>query len=75
VAEFLDRFPDEWPRAVDDLSGALTKLAQDRSPAFYGNEADDIPPSALFDEADARSAMAVVDRLLGLCARLLGPAR
>jgi hypothetical protein len=40
--------------------------------AFYGNEAEDIPASELFDEADAERAIAIADCLLDLYARLLG---
>jgi hypothetical protein len=55
--------------------GDLNRLAQERGPAFYGDEAADIPPSELFGEADARRAMAVADRLLDLYTRLLGEQR
>jgi HEPN domain-containing protein len=72
VQRYLERFPAEWRAAIDELSGALTQLAQDRSPAFYGNEAEDIPASELFDEADAERAIAIADCLLDLYARLLG---
>lgn len=71
VGRFIDRFPDEWRHAIGDLSAALTQLAQDRAPAFYGIEAEDIPASELFGEADARRAMAVADRLLDLYSRLV----
>jgi hypothetical protein len=53
----------------------LTQLAQDRAPAFYGNEAEDIPASELFREEDAHRAIAVADRLLDLYGRLLGEKR
>jgi len=74
VERFIARFPDEWRRVIGELSGALTQLAQDRAPAFYGREADDVPPSELFGEADARRAMGIADRLLDLYTRLLGEA-
>jgi HEPN domain-containing protein len=69
---FIDRFPEEWRDVLADLREALDRLAQDRGPAFYGDEAEDIPASELFGEADAQRAIAVVDRLLDLYARLLG---
>lgn len=72
VEQFINRFPIEWGEAVRELGPALTQLAQDRAPAFYGRESEDIPPSELFVEADARRAMAVADRLLDLYTRLLG---
>jgi HEPN domain-containing protein len=72
VEQFIDRFPPEWRQVMSELGPALTQLAQDRAPAFYGREAEDVPPSELFGEGDARRAMAVADRLLDLYARLLG---
>lgn len=72
VEQFIGRFPDEWRQTIGELSGALTQLAQDRAPAFYGKEAEDIPASELFGETEARRAMAVADRLLALYRRLLG---
>ena len=75
VERFIDRFPEEWRQAIGALSAGLTQLAQDRAPAFYGNEAEDIPASELFREADARRAITVADRLLDLYTRLLGEKR
>ncbi len=75
VERFIDRFPDEWRQAIGALRGALTQLALDRAPAFYGKESEDIPASELFGEADARGAIAVADRLLDLYTRLLGEKR
>ena len=44
------------------------------SAAAYGDDLRGVPASDLFDEADARRAMAVADRLLDLYRRLLGDA-
>lgn len=71
VGRFIERLPLEWRRALDDLQGPLEQLAENRAPAFYGDEEADIPASELFGEEDARRAMSIVDRLLGLYARLL----
>jgi HEPN domain-containing protein len=75
VERFIDRFPSEWRQTIDDLSAALTQLAQDRAPAFYGREAEDIPASELFREEDAQRAMTIADRLLDLYTRLLEETR
>jgi len=75
LEQFIERFPPEWGRVIVDLRGALDRLAQDRGPAFYGNEAEDIPASELFGEAEARQTLTVVDRLLDLYARLLAEPR
>jgi HEPN domain-containing protein len=75
LEDFLDRFPAEWRAVMPDLGGQLDELAQERGPAFYGDEGAAIPASELFGETDARRAVAVVDRLLVLCARLMEPDR
>jgi len=74
ATRFIDRFPGEWRAALDELRTDLDQLAQERGPAFYGDEAAGVPASELFGEEDARRAMAVVDRLLDLYRRLLGEA-
>ncbi|MGH7390129.1 MAG: HEPN domain-containing protein [Candidatus Rokuibacteriota bacterium] len=75
LEQFIERFPPAWRQTVEDLRDALDRLVQDRGPAFYGNEAEDIPASELFGEADARRAMTVAERLLDLYTRLLGEER
>ena len=57
---------------VQELEGALDQLADERSPAFYGDDLRGVPASDLFDEADARRAIVVADRLLDLYRQLLG---
>ena len=61
LARFVDRFPDEWRLAVDELHASLDRLAEERGPAFYGDDERGVPASHLFDEADARRAMAVAE--------------
>jgi HEPN domain-containing protein len=75
VEEFIERFPPEWRRTVAELREALDRLAADRAPAFYGDEAEGVPASELFGEDDGRRAMTVADRLLELYARLLSENR
>lgn len=72
LERFIERFPQEWRPALAELREALDRLAQDRGPAFYGDEEHDVPASDLFGEADARRSKALADRLLDLYARLLG---
>jgi HEPN domain-containing protein len=75
LARFFDRLPPEWRQTMDDLGEASTELARERAHAFYGDEDELIPASELFGEGDARRALAVVDRLLGMYERLLGESR
>jgi HEPN domain-containing protein len=72
VEHFIDRFPTDWRSTLAELRTALDRLAEDRGPAFYGDEAEDVPASDLFGEGDARRAVETADRLLTLYARLLG---
>jgi HEPN domain-containing protein len=72
VEHFIDRFPADWRSTLAELRTALDRLAEDRGPAFYGDEAEDVPASDLFGEGDARRAVETADRLLTLYARLLG---
>lgn len=72
LARFIGRFPREWKESIDELRASLNRLAEERGPAFYGDDERGVPASDLFDEADARRAMSVADRLLDLYRRLLG---
>lgn len=72
LEQFLDRFPQEWRDAVIELKPGLDQLAQERAPAFYGDEVAGVQASALFGETATRRAIAIADRLLDLCRRLLG---
>jgi HEPN domain-containing protein len=71
VEAFIDRFPPEWRYTLGEHRQALDRLAADRAPAFYGDEAEGVPASDLFGEDDALRAMTVADRLLAIYARLL----
>lgn len=76
IAErFGDRLTAEWRQALAELRASLDRLAADRGPAFYGDEAEGVPASELFGEQDARAAIAVVDRLLSLYEQLLAERR
>lgn len=75
LARFFDRLPPEWREAMEEIGEASTELARERAHAFYGDEGELIPASELFEENDARRALGVVDRLLGLTERLLSERR
>lgn len=71
VLQELDRFPPEWQEKMPILAEAVAELAAERSQAFYGDEAELIAASDLFDRQDAQSALALVDDLLAMFDRLL----
>jgi HEPN domain-containing protein len=57
VVRYIDRFPAEWRRTLAELQEALDTLAEDRAPAFYGDEEEEeIPGSDLVREEAARAA-------------------
>ncbi len=72
LTRFIGRFPPQWRETLGELQASLDRLAEERGPAFYGDDERGVPASDLFDEADARRAMSVADRLLDLYGGLLG---
>ena len=71
LRHFLDRLPSEWGDGLNEMEEALNRLVRERAPAFYGDEQESVPASDLFGDDDARRALGVVDRLLGMYERLL----
>ena len=71
VLEHLDRFPPAWRAHRDEIRLLSERLFGERGHAFYGDEADLVPPSELFTSADAEAAIVGVERLLSLYRDLL----
>jgi hypothetical protein len=67
----LDRFPLSWREHAAALCATSDRLFTERGHAFYGDEDDLVPPSELFDRAEADEAISAVDRLLVLYRELL----
>jgi HEPN domain-containing protein len=72
LIRFIARFPAAWAATLAQAGETLSSLAQQRGPAFYGDEEGAVPASELFGEDDAHRAVAVVDRLIELYGGLLG---
>ena len=68
----LDRLPSAWRQRADEIRETSERLFAQRGRAFYGDEDDLLPPSALFERAEAEEAIAAVERLLALYRELLG---
>ena len=68
----LDRFPPAWRERAEEIRTVSERLFAARGHAFYGDEADLVPPSELFDRAEAEGAILAVERLLALYRDLLG---
>lgn len=66
-----DRFPvwftDDLPR-LSEISG---RLRREREASFYGDEASGVAPEAMYDEADAKEALAEATFVLDRCRHLV----
>jgi len=71
MIEHLDRFPPAWRARADEIREMSERLFGERGHAFYGDEADLVPPSELFQRADAEEALRSVEQLLALYRDLL----
>jgi HEPN domain-containing protein len=67
----LDRFPPAWREQAPAICDVAARLFAERGRAFYGDEDDLVPPSELFDRAEAEEAITTVERLLVLYRELL----
>uniref|UniRef100_A0A7J2U5W9 HEPN domain-containing protein n=1 Tax=Ignisphaera aggregans TaxID=334771 RepID=A0A7J2U5W9_9CREN len=53
-----DRFPQWFRNLVSRLARISQKLRREREPSMYGDEESGVPPDELYDEEDAREALA-----------------
>ncbi len=53
----------------------MTEMAGNRGPAFYGDERQELGPQELFDEQDARRALANLELVAKACETLLSESR
>lgn len=60
-------FTDDLPR-LSEISG---RLRREREASFYGDEASGVAPEAMYDEADAKEALAEATIVLGRCSHLI----
>jgi hypothetical protein len=71
LGQFLDRLPEEWRAVLNEDGAVLVELSEKRAVAFYGDDVELVPASDLFGDSDARRALAIVERLVGMYERLL----
>lgn len=62
----LDRLPPTWASHAEEIRSVSERLFAERGHAFYGDEDDLVPPSALFQRSEADEAIAAVEHLLAL---------
>ena len=71
LLQHLDRFPPVWRAEATAIAETSERLFAERGHAFYGDESDLVPPSELFERAEAEEAVRAVERVLGLYRDLL----
>jgi len=71
LKEHKDRLPEYWQDVVKEAVEISRDFMEERSHAFYGDEAGLIPASELFTKEDADSASEIIDRFLILFERLV----
>jgi HEPN domain-containing protein len=64
------RFPSWFQEKVEELADISTEMAGDRGIALYGDERQELGPQELFDEKDARRALANLEYVAGPATRL-----
>jgi HEPN domain-containing protein len=61
-----ERLPKNIQDAMDRIISVSRHLRQERETSFYGDEEQELPPSALYTEIDARQAKTDSEWLLSL---------
>ena len=63
------KLPEWFSSALSEISGVSKRLAEERGPAFYGEEKAFVPPGSLYGEREAELAITDAERILNLCKR------
>lgn len=63
-------FPRWFVSALPEIALVSKRLAEERGPAFYGDERASEPPRSIYGENDAKRAIADADKVFSLCRRL-----
>lgn len=61
-----DRLPDRLVKELPRIISVSRRLRQERETSFYGDEEQELPPSALYSRLDADEAKKDVEWLLSL---------
>ncbi|KXB03068.1 hypothetical protein AKJ47_02905 [candidate division MSBL1 archaeon SCGC-AAA261G05] len=57
LPEVRERFPEWFSNQLDKMGEISSDLARKRGPSVYGDEEEGVPPSELFQKADAEKAL------------------
>lgn len=63
--------PGWFISALPRVGKVSKRLAEERGPAFYGEERAFVPPASLYGENEAKSAVRDAEEVLNLCKKLL----
>jgi len=66
-----ERFPDWFAEEITEIAIISREMAEDRGPAFYGDEERLIPAEELFGEPDATEAVERMEKVARLVNRLI----
>lgn len=62
------RLPQNVVKSLDRIISISRRLRQERETSFYGDEEQELPPSALYTKLDAGQAKDDIDWIIGLLA-------
>jgi HEPN domain-containing protein len=74
LMKHLGRLPPAWQERAEEIREMSQRLFEERGRAFYGDEGEELPPSELFERAEAEQAISDVERLFDLYRQLLATA-
>ncbi|MCS7234655.1 MAG: HEPN domain-containing protein [Armatimonadota bacterium] len=67
------RLPEALRGHVPEMAAISRRLAREREPVFYGDEDTDTPPQELYEETDARWALADAEKVVRWTGRAREP--
>lgn len=62
--------PDWFKSKLETISLTSKRLAEERGPAFYGDEKAFIPPKELYTHEEAEKAVGDAEKIYNLCSKL-----
>jgi HEPN domain-containing protein len=57
LKQYKHKYPQWFQQIIPELARISRKLRREREPSMYGDEESGVPPSALYDEKDAKNAL------------------
>lgn len=57
LKQHKSKYPQWFQQIIPELARISRRLRREREPSMYGDEESGVPPSALYDEKDAKDAL------------------